>query len=38
MKLSEKNIKEFFKTLIEIIENRENVEIKYEILKEEKGK
>ena len=31
MKLSEKNIEQFFKTLIEIIEDRENVKITYEI-------
>lgn len=32
MILSEKNIEQFFKTLIEIIEERENVKIEYEIV------
>lgn len=33
MKLSEKNIEQFYKTLIGIIEDRENVKITYEIKK-----
>lgn len=33
MKLSEKNIEQFYKTLVDIIEERENVKITYEIKK-----
>lgn len=32
MKLTKKNIEQFYKTLIEIIEERENVKITYEIV------
>lgn len=35
MQLSEKNIEKFYDTLIKIIEDRENIKIKYVIKKEE---
>jgi hypothetical protein len=37
MKLSEKNIEKFYDTLIKIIEERENVKIKYIIKNVEEG-
>lgn len=37
MKLSEKNIEKFYDTLIKIIEERENVKIKYVIKNVEEG-
>ena len=37
MELSEKNIQKFYDTLIKIIEEKENVKIKYVIKEKEEG-